>query len=61
MTPTIALLLEVAIIVAVLYVCWIVAVKFSPDPDVTKIIQVVLFLIAIYVVVKKLFPLIGIA
>lgn len=59
--PPIAALLQIAIIVAILYVCWIVAVKFSPDETVTKIIQVILFLIAIYVVITKLLPMVGIS
>ena len=45
----------------VLLVVWWVAVRFSPDPLVTKIIQVVIFLIALWVAFFKVLPLAGVS
>lgn len=48
------------LIVAVLIVAWFVIERFSPDPLITKICQVVIFLVALFVIVKRLLPLAGI-
>lgn len=50
-------LFAVIVIVCFLIVAWYVLVRFSPDPLITKIGQVVIFLIALYLVIKKLLPL----
>ena len=54
-------LFQIIVIVVVLLVVWWVAVRFSPDPLVTKIIQVVIFLIALWVAFFKVLPLAGVS
>lgn len=53
------ILVPVIIVVVVALVIWYVAERFSPDPLVTKIIQIVLFAVVLIVLITKLFPLLG--
>lgn len=48
------------VIVAVLIIIWLLVERFSPDPIITKICQVVIFLVALFVIVKRILPLAGI-
>lgn len=50
----------VIVAVAILIVIWFFVERFSPDPLVTKICQVLIFILALYVIVKQLLPLAGI-
>jgi hypothetical protein len=54
-------LFQIIVIVCVLLVAWWVVQRWSPDPLVTKIAQVILFLIALWVVFFKILPLAGIS
>ena len=59
--PPVDGLFKLAVIACGLVIAWLLAVRFSPDPLVTTIVQVILFLVAIWVVVTKVFPLFGIS
>jgi hypothetical protein len=50
-------LVPLLIFIAVILVIWWVTVRFSPDPLITKIVQVVLFI----VVIIKMLGLLGIS
>ena len=52
--------MSLIIAVAILIIAWFVCERFSPDPLITKIVQVILFVIALYLVVTKLLPLVGV-
>jgi hypothetical protein len=43
-----------------LLIAWWVNDRFSPDPLITKIVQVVIFIVALVVVITKLLPLAGV-
>jgi hypothetical protein len=53
-------LLNLIIILAVLIVAWFIIVRFSPDELITKICQVIIFIIALVVIVRTLLPLAGV-
>lgn len=50
-------LIPLLIFLAVILIVWWITVRFSPDPLLTKIVQVILFI----VVIVKLLTLLGIA
>lgn len=52
---------QIIVIVCVLIAVYMLAVKFSPDPTVTKIVQIVIFLIALYVAFFKVLPMAGVS
>ena len=54
-----AILVPVIIVVVVGLIIYWVAERFSPDPLITKIIQVVVFAIVLIVLLLKLVPLLG--
>lgn len=51
---------QLIIVVAVLLIAWYVNDRFSPDPLITKIVQIVIFIVALLVIVTKLLPLAGV-
>ena len=54
-----AVLVPIIIIVVVgLLIIWI-AERFSPDPLITKIVQVIVFAVVLIVLITKLLPLMG--
>lgn len=53
-------LLNFIIIVAVLIVAWFIVERFSPDPLITRICQIVIFVIALVLILKLLLPLAGV-
>jgi hypothetical protein len=53
-------LLNLIIILAVLICAWLVIARFSPDPLITKIAQIIIFVIALVVVLKLVLPLAGV-
>ena len=55
------ILVTLIIAVCILIVAWFVVERFSPDPLVTKICQIVLFIIALLLVVQKVLPLAGVS
>ena len=54
-------LVTLIIAVCVLIVAWFVIERFSPDPLVTKICQIIIFIIALLLIVQKLLPLAGVS
>jgi len=53
--------LHLAIIACALVAAWFVVDRFSPDPLVTKLCQIAIFIIALYVIVMQLLPMAGIS
>jgi len=53
-------LFNIIVIICVLMVVWWLAVRYSPDPLITKIIQIAIFLIALWVAFFKILPMAGI-
>ena len=54
-------LFQVIVIVAVLVIAYLLAIKFSPDPLITKIVQIIIFLVALWVALFKVLPMAGVA
>jgi hypothetical protein len=54
-------LFQIVIIIVVLLVAYWVAERFSPDPLVTKIVQVIIFLVALWVIIFKILPMAGVS
>jgi hypothetical protein len=55
----VSVLVPLIVTIGVALIIWMVAERFSPDPLITKIVQVVLFIVVLVVVILKLFPLLG--
>ena len=55
----VAVLVPIIIVIAVALIIWVVTERFSPDPLITKIVQIVLFVVVLVVVIMKLFPMLG--
>jgi len=51
-------LIQLVVVVAVLLCLWFVVERFSPDPLITKICQIILFIVALLYAVKVLLPLV---
>ncbi len=56
-----AVLVPIIIIVAVALIIWYAAERFSPDPFITKIVQIIVFVVVLVAILLKLVPLLGIA
>jgi Co/Zn/Cd efflux system component len=54
-------LVSLVIALGALLIIWYVAQRFSPDPLITKIVQVVVFILAILVLIKLVLPLVGVS
>jgi hypothetical protein len=54
-------ILNIIIAVAVLIIAWLIVERFSPDPLITKIAQIAIFVIALVLVLKLLLPLAGVS
>lgn len=52
-------LVSIIIAVAVLLIAWFIVERFSPDPLVSKIAKVIIFLVALYLILTKLLPIVG--
>ena len=52
--------IHVIIIAACLIAAWYVVERFSPDPLLTKLCQIAIFVIALIVIVTQLLPLAGV-
>ena len=59
MHALVAVLVPIIITIAVALIIWYVAERFSPDPLITKIVQIVVFVVVLIVLIMKLFPLLG--
>ena len=59
MHALVAVLVPVIITVVVGLIIWYVAERFSPDPLITKIVQIVIFAVVLIVLLLKLTPLIA--
>jgi hypothetical protein len=53
-------LVGVIIAICILIVAWLVVQRFSPDPLITKICQIIIFVIALVIVIEKILPLAGV-
>lgn len=53
-------LIPVIITVVVALIIWYAAERFSPDPFITKIVQIVVFAVVLIVLLLKLVPLLGV-
>lgn len=52
-------LVKLLVAVAVLIIAWFINDRFSPDPLITKIVQIIIFIAAIILVLTVLLPLAG--
>lgn len=57
MSALTAILIPIIVVVAVGIIIWYAAERFSPDPFITKIVQIVVFAIVLIVLLQKLLPL----
>jgi hypothetical protein len=53
-------LIQLIVAIAVLIICWIVIERFSPDPTITFICKIVIFVIALILCLKLLLPMVGV-
>jgi hypothetical protein len=53
--------INIIIAVAVLIVAWLIIERFSPDPLITKICQIAIFVIALLMILKLVLPLAGVS
>jgi len=60
MHALVSVLVPVIVVVVVGLIIYWVAERFSPDPLITKIVQVIVFAVVLIVLLLKLFPLLGI-
>lgn len=54
-----AILVPIIIVVTVALIIWYVAERFSPDPLITKIVQIIVFAVVLIVLLLKLLPLLA--
>jgi len=59
MHALIAILIPVIVIVVIGLIIWWVAERFSPDPLITKIVQVIIFAAVLIVIITKLLPILA--
>jgi hypothetical protein len=52
---------NIIIAVAVLIIAWMIIERFSPDPLITKICQIAIFVIALILILKLVLPLAGVS
>ena len=55
----VALLVPLIIVIGVALIIGYITDRFSPDPLITQIVKVVLFVVVLVVLIMKLFPLLG--
>ncbi len=54
-------LFQIIIALCVLLVAWWCLERFSPDALITRIGQVIIFLIALFVIITRILPMVGIS
>jgi hypothetical protein len=54
-------IINIIIAVAVLIIAWMIIERFSPDPLITKIAQIGIFVVALLLVLKLVLPLAGVS
>jgi hypothetical protein len=54
-------IINLVIAVAVLIIAWMIIERFSPDPLITKICQIGIFVIALLLILKLVLPLAGVS
>jgi hypothetical protein len=52
---------NIIIAVAVLIIAWMIIDRFSPDPLITKICQIAIFVVALLLILKLVLPLAGVS
>lgn len=55
-----SLLVPIILVVCAALIIWAIAERFSPDPLITRIVQIVLFVVVLVVLITKLLPLLGV-
>jgi hypothetical protein len=60
MHALVSLLVPIIVVVVIGLIIYWVAERFSPDPLITKIIQVIVFAVVLIVLLTKLIPMLGI-
>lgn len=55
----VGLLIPLIVTIGIALIIWVVAERFSPDPLITKIVQIVLFIVVLVVIIAKLLPMLG--
>jgi hypothetical protein len=53
-------LVQLIIAIAVCIVAWMCIARFSPDPLITKIAQIIIFVVIVVIVLRMVLPLAGI-
>jgi hypothetical protein len=59
MHALVSLLVPIIVVVVIGLIIYWVAERFSPDPLITKIIQVIVFAVVLIVLLTKLVPMLG--
>jgi hypothetical protein len=54
-------IMNLIIAVAILIIAWMIIERFSPDPLITKIAQIGIFVVALLLVLKLVLPLAGVS
>ena len=54
-------LVSLIIVICILIVAWLVVERFSPDPLITTICKIIIFIVALLVVIQKLLPMVGVS
>jgi hypothetical protein len=54
-------LIQLVVALGVLIIAWLITERFSPDPLITRVVQIILFVIALIVIFKLLLPLVGVS
>ena len=59
MHSLVAMLIPLLVILGVCLILWFVVERFSPDPLISQICKIIIFLVAIVAVLTKLLPMLG--
>jgi len=54
-------IVQLIIAIAVLLIAWFIVARFSPDPLITKIAQIAIFVIALLIVIRMVLPMAGLS
>lgn len=54
-------LVTLLVAVCILIIAWFIVERFSPDPLVTKICQIIIFIVALLLIVQMLLPMVGVS
>lgn len=60
MTTLVNALVPIIIVVVCALIIWLTTERFSPDPFITRVVQIVIFAVVLIVLLLKLIPLLGV-